>query len=40
MLGRVDAEVPPLVLVQETAEDRGRVELGPGGVLGWILVVV
>ena len=38
MLGRVDAEVPPLILVQQTAEHRGRVELGPGGVLGWVLM--
>lgn len=29
--GRVDAEMAPFVLVQETAEDGGRVELGPGG---------
>lgn len=34
MVSRVDVEVTPLVLVQETAEDGGRVELGPADTLG------
>jgi hypothetical protein len=33
MGGRVDAEVAALVLVQQPAEDGGRVELGPVEVL-------